>query len=811
MSANWERIEALFAEASALSPDDRPALLDRECAGSAELRGELESLLAAYGPAQTFLHDGHQRFHATLEGAFQEYTLAGRLIGPYRVGRHIGQGGAGIVLEVVDTRTGERAAMKILASHLAHGVHLVRFRREAHILTLLDHPGIARLRDHGSTGESQPYLVMDFVEGVRIDEYCDGNHLRLEARLRLFVQVCEAVQAAHERLVAHLDLKPSNILVTSDGEAKVLDFGAAKLFEVDQGHTTTRPLTTGYASPEQLRGEPVSTACDVYSLGVMLYELLAGASPFPQSGSLASIVERAGGDTDPRPLPESPTEAAAAGRHATLAQLRSDLRGDLQSIVAKALAGAPAARYKSPADLAADIGRYLEGRPVLAQPQTPLYRAGKFVRRNRVVVSVAVLMAVALLGVGVYATLQQRRALTEARRAATSYNFLVDLLTLPGSDSASRPDMTVSELLELAGKRAYPAQIGDPAAALGLYRALARALLWREAIPQANALFNKAYALAQASGDLPWQAVIKSYLAHVASGSGQRERAVALAQESLAMWRDHRSQFPPKQAIEVLYHSGVILQVLRPEGTNHRQYLEEALRIARANLPQDDDRMLSAVLEGLAQSNWVDKRFAEADRLIHEAVALDRASPMHGSLLAISLQTQGRISQALGRYADDERAQREALEVFRTIAGPESSIAANQQANWANSLIGVGQVEEAYRQAAQGLALARKANPQGGQNLWANIASATYTSLLKGQYRESEALAREAIRTVGPSPSLEDGRWQGARGFLGLALAGQGKSSEARPLLEQSLEFFLKQERPSRFLDELKAAVAKLP
>ena len=364
---------------------------------------------------------------------------AGESIGPWKVIRPLAEGGMGMVylVEREDGQFHQRGALKLIRQGLATREMVHRFLRERQILASLDHPNMARLLDGGTTQDGLPWLVMEYVEGVPLYEWCSGHAPALQERLRLFLALCGSVEAAHRRLVLHRDIKPANVLVTSEGTPRLLDFGVAKIFSSEEPGaeaaltTVGAPLTPEYASPEQLRGEEVATTSDVYSLGVLLYELVTGARPYPTraegaTGLLRMVLEKdpvrpstavaamreAGGAPATRSLPRPPTGGTAA--------LNRALAGDLDNIVLKALAKEPARRYGSVEQLAADLRRYLDGRPVEARPSTWAYRASKFVRRNRVAVAMGALAILALLvGAGVSlwsaARAQHDRAVAERR------------------------------------------------------------------------------------------------------------------------------------------------------------------------------------------------------------------------------------------------------------------------------------------------------------------------------------------------------------------------------------------------------------
>ena len=408
--ARFERIEALFHEALPLAPDARAALLERACPDDSSLRAEVERLLAAHDRAGGFI----QVPAATLPGwPPGEEPMDGRPIGRYRVVRELGRGGMGAVYlaERADGQYEQRVALKLIKRGMDTDQVLSRFRVERQILASLDHPNIARLLDGGSTEQGVPFFAMEYIEGEPIDAYSDRKELSVEDRLRLFLQVCGAVSYAHQHLVIHRDIKPLNILVTPDGIPKLLDFGIAKVLHDGADETSTvtgmRLLTPEYASPEQVDGLHATTVSDVYSLGVVLYELLTGRSPYrPRSRTPLDVVE-AVRTTDP----ERPSAAGATEK------LRRRLRGDLDTILLTALRKEPARRYQSVEQLAADLRRHLDGLPVRARSDTFGYRAGKFVRRNRVAVAAGTLVVLAMIAGTVATAYQARQARAAQARA----------------------------------------------------------------------------------------------------------------------------------------------------------------------------------------------------------------------------------------------------------------------------------------------------------------------------------------------------------------------------------------------------------
>jgi eukaryotic-like serine/threonine-protein kinase len=436
-----EQISEIVEKALALEKEKRRKYLDETCASDSELRGEVESLLDSHEQAGSQFLDVPAMTLDLRSGADRVPVRAGRTIGPYLILEEIGHGGMGEVFSAVraDGQYEKKVAIKLVRSGYDTEFILERFRNERQILASLDHPNIARLLDGGTTADGLPYLAMELVEGVPIDEYCDKRKLSVTARLQLFRQVCAAVQYAHQHLVIHRDIKPSNILVTADGAPKLLDFGIAKILDAAGSveATSLRPMTPEYASPEQIRGEPITTATDVYSLGVVLYQLLTGRSPYQVDARTPAKLA----DAITKSEPERPStsvhrsesvmqdgellaltpEQVSCTREESPVRLQRRLRGDLDFILLKALRKEPPLRYTSVEQFTEDIRRHLEGVPVSARKGTWNYRAGKLMRRHRAGVAAAALVLVTLIG-GIVATLRQAR-IAEANRQRAEKRF----------------------------------------------------------------------------------------------------------------------------------------------------------------------------------------------------------------------------------------------------------------------------------------------------------------------------------------------------------------------------------------------------
>ncbi|MBY0504531.1 MAG: protein kinase [Bryobacteraceae bacterium] len=495
MNERWQRVKSILAEALERPFAERAAYLHEACAGDTELRREVESLLLADEDAGEFLN----------QPAIEPANAVGWRLGPYRTLELIGQGGMGAVYRAVrdDDEFQQEVAIKLIRRGVNSDYVRSRFLYERQILAFLNHPHIARLLDGGTTEDGLPYFVMEFVEGSAIDEYCILRQLPLRPRLELFLKACSAVEYAHRNLIVHRDLKPSNILITEDGTPKLLDFGIAKLLLPDHPHLApaqtsllTRALTPDYASPEQIRGEAVTTATDVYSLGVLLYELLTGKKAHRFNTHTPGEIERVVCEVEAvRP-----------------SSLNRELAGDLDQILGKALEKDPGQRYGSVEQFAADIRRYLTGQPVNARSHTLLYRVSKFVKRRKGVVLAVAAIILTLLG-GIATTTREariaQRRFNDVRKLANSLigehdafasipgstaqrgrlvqqalSFLDDLYQDASDDPQMQRELAVAyeKLGDVQGRADGP-NLGKTEAAIDSYR---KSLLLREALAKTN-------------------------------------------------------------------------------------------------------------------------------------------------------------------------------------------------------------------------------------------------------------------------------------------------------------------------------------
>jgi len=518
----WREIDALFEMVLDLQGDEREAFL-----GSleSELRPEVEHLLAADQAAQTFLEDRAATF-LTKKAVPNEKAGSPELprrIGPYKVLGVLGEGGMGRVLLAsrADEQYQRLVAIKTLRTRLPGALReelLARFDLERQALAQLEHPNIARLYDAGRDEQGDPYLVIEHIDGLPIDQFCDEHRLDIAARLRLFLEVCQAVQSAHRNLLVHRDLKPSNILVTREGRPMLLDFGIAKLLdpariagEVLETRTGSRPMTPGYASPEQVKGEKITTTSDVYSLGVLLYELLSGRRPYRITSSLPHELERAICEVEPeKPStavfrdtsqngaegkfdPLAPKEIAYL-RGTTATALARTLRGDLDTLLKVALRKDPERRYSSAEALAQDIQAFLEGKPLQARAPSGFYKLRKFASRHRFGVATAAILVLLLLSFVSALMVQAKQIRAERDKAETALAFLIEVFKASDPSRAQGEELKAREILDGAARRVEGELAGQPEIQATLMDAMGQVYFSLGIYAEARTLFEKALA-----------------------------------------------------------------------------------------------------------------------------------------------------------------------------------------------------------------------------------------------------------------------------------------------------------------------------
>jgi serine/threonine-protein kinase len=780
-------IDGLLDEALDLPTAERDAWLARRCGDDAALRGEVAALLAAHDAPGGILDGGVRGVaRALVEGPSVGGAtapdgpggVAERRIGVYRVLRELGRGGMGVVYlaERDDGQFRRRVAVKLLrASPDAEELHR-RFVAERQILASLQHPNIAQLLDGGVTDGELPYLVMEHVDGVPISEYCDRHRLGVAARLRLFQDVCAAVHHAHQNLVIHRDLKPGNILVTTAGQVKLLDFGIAKLLnpglsavELPLTRAEHRVMTPEYASPEQIRGDALTTASDVYALGVVLYELLAGHPPYqladrtlreqaelicehdperPSSRVLrAERLERRDGSTHE----VTPAEVAAA-RDATAERLRRQLRGDLDAIVLTALRKEPGRRYASADRLADDVQRYLDGQPVQARMGTRWYRAAKLLRRHRAASAVAALATFAVLAAAGVALRQAGVAGRERDRAATALQqseqvtgFLMGLFEAYDPEGSASRLRTARDFLQLGTTRVH-----------------------------------------ELAGQPLLQARLLEVIGRVYRDLGHYTEARAALERSLAL----RSGVLDTAHLEVVGAMHHLADALRREG-RYRDAVALSRRAAaiRERLPAAGEPDLAAMLIQLAGLEIYVSDVPAAERLARRALALREASlSPDDTLVAVAEQYLGSVTRLVGKHDEAERRFRAAIARRERIQGATHPAVAYALIRLADILWeDRGRPEEAEELYRRALPLMRDALGERHPTLLAARSDFALLRAERGAHAEAEAMQRQVLDAQRTAYGPDHPNAIGALGRLGMVLAQAGRHAEAEPLLRQEL------------------------
>jgi serine/threonine-protein kinase len=697
----WERIEAIFNGALERPAAERAAFLDRACAGDAGLRSEVEAMLAVHEDGAGMRVERVLLDTAGREGAgppARDVDGRGRRVGPWRLERLLGQGGMGEVWLAArdDGQYHQHAALKLVRPGWRAAQLVPRFRRERQLLARLQHPSIATLLDGGLTDDGFPYLAMEFVDGQPVTSWCDARGSSLRERLALFREICEAVRFAHANLVVHRDLKPQNILVTESGRPVLLDFGIATILDPDDGsppitRDEDRVLTPEHAAPEQLRGEPATVATDVWALGVLLYELLTGRRPFSGEDCTPVELERRVLHDEPPPPGD-----VAASREAARA-----LRGDLGRIVMKALRKEPQRRYRSADDLAEDVRRWLEGLPVLAAPDSLRYRARKFVRRNRVALAVAGLMAALVLGFAMTAAWQARLIARERDAAVAARGdsdaavaMLVDIFQMGDPGAARGADsLRIDDLLRSAEEKLSASQ-ESPRVRTKLWRTLAGVHAARSRFDAQERALDRALEAARQSGSEIDRLAVLHEQARFVLGRDGPAAAEPLLRESLA----RHEAFVGPLATDIAIAAQDLASVVTDRAEQTR-LLERSLAIRRrhfSSATHDDSLGLAAVLNALAASQLGTRRPEDAMVSFREALALVEAAlpPDHGSVLAVR-SNLAQCLQAAGRLEEAEALHRRTLESRRRLFGDESAWVAASLDNLGVCLVHQGRHAEA--------------------------------------------------------------------------------------------------------------------
>jgi serine/threonine-protein kinase len=803
-----ERLAELVKAAVEHGPEGWPAFLDEACRFDPAMRAKVEALLVHHERASRFIEKPALRLAA--ETLFHDGTLeASEAIGNYEILSLIGSGGMGDVYLARDRQLQRQVALKIVRRGLDTGDLTRRFQREEQILASLNHPNIARLYGGAVTPDGVPYFVMEYVEGMRLDDYCLENRLSIRERLALFRKVCGAVAYAHQHLVIHRDIKPGNIRVTAEGEPMLLDFGIAKVLDPatslggEQTVTFAAAMTPEYASPEQVRGEAMATTSDVYSLGVVLYRLLTGEGPYRTKTNRPEEIARAITEQEP----ERPSTAFkdrnsrsenrdSIDSRFTIHDSRS-LRGDLDNIVLRAMRKEPERRYESAAQFSEDIRRYLDGLPVVARKDTWSYRSAKFVRRNRIAVGAAALVCLALLG-GIVATAWEARATRQEKARAESINaFLEQMLNYSNPQLASARDnshlTTVTEAMDEAAKRLESGAFADqPEVRADLERIIAtsyagqgKGQLADEHIQKHLALVNKLY-----GKDHPKMLAATATRATILFSEGKMVESEKLFRQILPRMRteQQRGNIPAEFLAKDVLNNLAYLR--RTQGDSHEAELlfRESLSLG-PQIPKQARYFVGVTRSTLASTLADQGKFEEAMRTAQEAVAEGRQTGQADTPgFGFSLTVLGGLLTDNRHFAAADAALREAEAIFHKLVSPRSLWLADNLRNQAALLYEQGRFAESLERVTKTLELYRENFGTHYDNYPTALIIHGLILNKTGKAQEGEATLREAVRLRTNSLPKEHFWVALANDALGECLMNQGRYDEAEPLLLQSYE-----------------------
>lgn len=793
------RAERVYFEVASLARDEREAALRRACEGDTALLSEVRELLAAGESLGEFLEspplgtDFLLLASPSIDGGLPD-DLVGRRVGRYLVQKRIASGGMGTVYEASrDDDFHQRVALKVVKRGMDSEEILRRFRAERQTLAALNHPNIARLLDGGATPDGRPYLVMEYVEGRPIDAFCDEKRMAIPERLRLFQRVCEAVSSAHQALVVHRDIKPGNILVTSDGTPKLLDFGIAKVMEGNAvGVTITsvdqRRLTPEYASPEQVRGESINTASDVYSLGVVLYELLTGARPYLFKTRSMSEIEKVVCFAPPTPPSVAVPRMTAAGaetRGATPERLSRRLRGDLDTIVLAAMQKEASRRYASVEALAADIGRYLEGMPIAAQKDTVVYRVSKFVRRNVLGTALTTAAVVCLVAGTAIASWQAERASSQRDQAYQARDdaeaiaaFLQRTLEAADIMQAGR-DVLVVDIVDGAAAR-LEADLGDrPLTKAAVQSAIGRAFVALGEYERAEMHITTAYELRKGllpagHHDLAESMMDVALLYHATS---RPKEAEAELREALRIHQGLRGV----QNLDTARVWNDLGAVLRVQGRfDEAEAAHTEALAARITMSGRESLVVAESLNNLSGVYMGKKDLARAEETMSEARAI-RARllrPDH-ALVVQATHNLGTIIATRGDYARAEPLLREALAGTREAYPDRHPAVASVLTSLGNCLTAEGKGPEAEPFLREAVQIRReKLLPTDAQRVFSEVSLGRTLHRL-GRDAEAADMLAASLTMVRPPEGAISGRWAEGVRDLAEALDAQGRADEA--------------------------------
>jgi len=808
----WNKIQSLFDKALELNPSERENFLKQECGNDTELFDEVISLLSA-----------DEKQHSIFSGSATDYiavadaNLDGKTFGNYRAIKQIGSGGMGSVYlaERADGQFEQKVALKVVKPGMNSREIISRFEEERQILARLQHPNIARLLDGGISELGLPYFTLEYVEGKPITEYCDENNLTIEERLKLFKKVCEAVLYAHQNLVIHRDIKPSNILVQKDGTVKLLDFGIAKVFEEDEDQkfvtrTGMRVMTPEYASPEQVRGEAVSTATDIYSLGLILYQLLTGCPPYEVTSTSALEMERIICLTKPQKPSTMVTKIFSSVDHrkktspdyisqkrkTSIPKLRKRISGDLDNICLMAIRKEPERRYSSIAQFIADLDNHLTGLPIIARKSTAGYRTKKFIQRHRVGVVIISLAVFIIAIVTIFYTIQlaeeRDRAQREAEKANKVAEFLAGIFKVSDPEQSRGETITARELLDNGVKRIenelsdQPEVLADMLGVTGnVYKSLG---LYDNAL----VLLQKSYSINDSllGDDSPETVKSLNDLANLNFAMGEYESAIEKFSEALTK----RKSIYGKKSLEASESMNDLAMVLREQGDydQSEKLLTASLSIRKKLLPVESPEVAQSINNlGLLKEDMGE--LEEAKKLLEESLHIKEK--IYGKIHPSVTETIGNLAyllQQLGEYEEASKLFEETLKIDKRLYGDVHPSISTDLYNIASNTALMGDLNSAESLYTDVLDLDKKL--LGDEHPYIALDLNNLAGILsdKGDYKEAEILYKQSLALNKKIYGDEHPEVATSMSNLGVMYNRWKKYDLAEPLLKGALEMRIK-------------------
>lgn len=815
-----EKIHALISRAARLSDVERDVLLSQEFATDASLREEVyEQLSAIYRIPTNQNIDADQTF---IEDDQDASDLLGKILGDYRLQSVIGSGGTGTVYlgERADESYSSQVAVKVLTNApLSHEARQ-RFVSERQILANLNHPYIARLLDGGETRTRESFFVMEYVNGQPIDRYCDQRQLTINQRLQLFVKVCEAVQYAHRNLIIHRDLKPGNILISNEGTPKLLDFGIAKLLKRDPStpandaapntRIMNRMLTPEYASPEQIRGQSVTTASDVYSLGVILYELLTGVRPYEVNAMTQLDLEHSICVVDPispSDIVEKTKDASitsAASRKTTAIKLPTLLRGDLDAIVMKALRKEPEHRYSSVGQLMEDIQRHLNREPVFARQGNWVYYTGRFMRRYALAVTMSSLALTALVGFAIVMSVQTKRiaeqrdkAAQEKERAENVSNFLQGIFTDSDPFSRSNKQVTAKDLLDRTAERVSNDSTQLPEVRARLLAAIGKSYRHQGDVEAAIKYLESAVTLyreMKQQDTLRFASTLTDLGAAYVTSAEIEKANQNLIEARILLENSHDNH--TAEYLQVLANSGSLF-VRQSKLIEAKNFLEQALVLSRT-LYGSHHQETADILTQLSEVFAWQADYPAAERYAREAVEILHTTlpARHPDRVNADLSL-GDTLLRLGKFSEAELIVKTVLNDQVALFGEKSLRLTPTYDTLSKIQLALKEWDAAEASARKCLAIAVFRFGPGSFDTGIQHSVLAAVLLKRHRFNEAEKESSTSLKILRFTATADHQYLASAEYLLGASLVGEHKAKEAEPMLRENMARWARAEAPA--------------